>query len=109
VTDEEVAARRDQFANSPTSVSDAAPIPREHPPFLGGLTDAAGNLWIWTLPTEGAPTWHVFAPDGRHITRVDLPSGFLPFEIGDDYILTLHWDEYHVEYVRLHRLEKGRG
>lgn len=75
--------------------------------FLGSMVDLDGNLWIWMLEEGSPPYWHVFSPAGHYLSKVELPSGFLPYEIGPDYVLTRHWDAFDVEYVRLYRLSKS--
>jgi hypothetical protein len=80
--------------------------PPDTPSYVGALADPAGNAWIWSFGENWSPDWFVFSPAGELLAKVTMPAGFQPWEIGDDYVLARHWDEYQVEYVRLYRLVK---
>jgi hypothetical protein len=48
----------------------------------------------------------VFDPDGSMIARLSMPGGFLPTQIGDDFVLGITRDELDVEHVRLYGLHR---
>ena len=77
--------------------------------------DAAGNLWVepYSLPGAEVPPFEVYDLDGNWLGSVAMPPGLslvdrprIGFEIGDDYILGVWFDELGVQYVRLYGLEK---
>jgi len=91
----------------------------ELPAFSGLLIDEEGNAWLRRyeplhalpatqyLPTLDAPsTWAVLDPDGRWLGDVRVPASLHLLEIGTDYVLGLHRDEFEVEYLRVHDLRK---
>ena len=77
--------------------------------------DAAGNLWVepYSLPGAEVPPFEVYDSDGNWLGSVAMPPGLslvdrprIGFEIGDDYVLGVWFDELGVQYVRLYGLEK---
>ena len=96
----------------------------DHYPRYGRLVGAPGDrVWVMAYPplkepvfpqelvhpigthrlSEGA-RWRVLAADGLFIAEVRTPPGFFLLEVGDDYVLGLHQDEFHRESVRVYRL-----
>jgi hypothetical protein len=109
VSPEMIAGAKDQHAEAAGTFGPTVPdlpFPEYLPPFAGALTDRDGNLWVRPMGTGQEPIWSVLNPEGHYLGDVVLPNGFVPFEIGSDYILTRVWDEYQVEYLRLYRLVK---
>jgi hypothetical protein len=80
----------------------------------GALIDESGHLWVaermenptdpgtWDAPIE----WHVFDLEGACLGQVEVPRGRLIREVGHDYILGLANDDFGVEYVVRHRLDR---
>jgi hypothetical protein len=67
--------------------------PERRPAASNLIVDLDGNLWVeeyrWVDPNELAPapqpaTWSVFAPDGRWLTQVEVPAGFLLSSVSDE-------------------------
>jgi hypothetical protein len=56
---------------------------------------------------ETAPIWDVFDTTGAWLGTVPVPSGFGPWDIGDDWILGVEQDELDVEYVVVYPLIKA--
>lgn len=90
-----------------------------YPAFAAVLAARSGDLWVRDYrPEDGisrgmfypAPTtptqWKVFAPDGRWLSEITLPTRFTPFEIGPDYLLGVSRDEDDVERVTLWRFRR---
>ncbi|MGH7501742.1 MAG: hypothetical protein ACREL7_08275 [Longimicrobiales bacterium] len=50
--------------------------------------------------------YDVFSPDGLYLGTVKLLPGFRIFEIGEDYILGVHRDDFDVEHVSLYTLQR---
>lgn len=71
--------------------------------------DRVGDLWVrdYPQPGEEQQAWQVFDQDGMFQARVVVPSGLRILDIGSDYLLGVFQDEFDVERVRLHRLERG--
>lgn len=88
-----------------------APFPETLPSYRSMNVDAAGNLWVerYRAPGEEPAVRDVFDPEGRWLGAVELPAGLRVLEIGEDYVLGVARDEFDVEYVRLYRIDKGRG
>jgi hypothetical protein len=118
ITDADIAAARADALEDESSESDRTEVERmfarlELPPAMpafGALrVDTAGNLWIMDYRTEwdeGDISWSVFDPDGSMIARLSMPGGFLPTQIGDDFVLGITRDELDVEHGRLYGLHR---
>jgi hypothetical protein len=72
------------------------------------LVDALGNIWLqnYKIDAGGPDTWKVFNVDGAWLGEITMPVRFSVSEIGPDYVLGIWRDEYDVQHVRMHRLEK---
>lgn len=91
-----------------------------HPAFFDLFAAQTGDLWVREYaPEDGAsdarrvfPTkpssWSIFAPGGQWIGSVRLAAGFVPTDIGADYVLGVTQDEDEVERVALYRLTPSR-
>lgn len=84
-------------------------FPQTRPAFGGLLPDDVGNLWAgeWALTPQVAAFWRVLDPSGRWLGVVDVPPGFSPLHIGNEWILGVERDELDVEYVVLYPLLKS--
>jgi hypothetical protein len=105
---------REMLARMPTS-----PTMPDHGALL---LDAHGALWAQRVdpdvyvrtilagrpaPTAGPTEWDVFDAAGTWLGPVAMPPGFLPLEIGDDYVAGVHADEFGIERVRVYGLSRG--
>lgn len=84
--------------------------PVEFFPAFGDVTsDPAGSLWVqeYPLPGEEDNVWTVFDSEGRIQGFVETPLGLDVFEIGEDYVLGMTFDENDVERVQLWSLDRG--
>jgi len=76
-----------------------SPWAEENPAFSQFIVDRGGRLWVreahWQdaiaagslLDSPAVPSvWSVFDSRGRWLGDVSMPTGFLPFEIGTDYV-----------------------
>jgi hypothetical protein len=86
------------------------PLPDHFPPFSNLMSDVEDHLWVqdYQRPGEENRAWTIFDEEGSMVGRVILPENFNPFEIGEDYILGVGWDEMDVEYVRMYGLVRPR-
>ena len=50
---------------------------------------------------DGGALWRVVGRDGAIVAELRTPEGFFLLEVGDDYILGIHKDEFDRESVRL--------
>jgi hypothetical protein len=79
--------------------------------YSGLLVDPSGNVWLRTgrhFPPEGpSPEWTVFSVDGAWLGSLEMPEGFDPLEVGEDYLLGVWRDELDVESVRVYGLERS--
>lgn len=88
------------------------PLPPRQPAFSAFVADLAGNLWVADWISELAPPsdadrdWYVFAPDGRLLGNLPIPSALTVHEIGGNYVLGTVADELGVERVELYALRK---
>ena len=70
---------------------------------LRAYTGGAANV-----RAEGATVaWTVFDPEGRMLGTVRVPAALRVLEIGDDWLLGVHRDEYDVQQLRLHTLQRA--
>jgi hypothetical protein len=107
--------RKDQIANArpanrpalERSIRDM-PMPRQFPAFTALQLDPTGNLWArrFLRPGETQLLWAVFSPQGVFLGDVRVAHDLTVLEIGDDYLLGVNRDEFGIERVRVHRLEK---
>ena len=63
----------------------------------------------WSALPELPDRWRVFDSAGVWLGDVTVPSGFYPYQIGDDWILGSETDELDVEYVVVYPLVKQGG
>lgn len=108
--EERLADMPDAFAARLRSQLEAAPKPDQMPAAGAIAADAAGRLWVqpFTAPWEDPATgWLVLDADGAFLGTAELPSGFRPLDIGEDWILGVWQDELDVAYVRLYRFGSG--
>lgn len=99
---------------------DAQVHPEHHPAFERLVVARTGHIWT-ERPDPDHPktlagshqvrdtptTWDVFDPDGVWLGSVELPSRFLAYEFGDDYVAGLWKNEMDVDFVRVYGLSKG--
>jgi hypothetical protein len=92
------AAIREHFAG--------LPLPEHFPPFGSLLGDLGGNLRVQDLqrPGDENQAWSIYDSLGARVGRLTLPDNFTPWEIGEDYVLGIGWDEMQVEYLRVYGL-----
>lgn len=90
------------------------PVPSRKPFLAGIVVDDADHIWVRQYPRaagglpqilepaaeDPAEMWWVFAPDGRWLGGVTMPSGVKVFRIGADRLLGLYVDTTSVEHVR---------
>ena len=83
--------------------------PATMPSYQRLLVDATGALWVerYAAPWEPPQGWWVFDPDGKWLGTPAFPSDLDIREVGVDYVLGVREDDSGVEYVVLHRLERG--
>lgn len=93
-------ALRDAFAQMP--------IPETLPAFASFLLDDEGNLWVgdMRLLDTDPSTWRIFDHEDRFLGTVELPGGFMPKHIGNDFVLGVWQGELGLEQVRMYSLNK---
>ena len=106
--EERLAGVTPEMIQGVTHVLESMPTPAFRPAFASLLADAAGHLWVEETNLPGEPNgWAVFDAEGRLLGSTELPDGFTPFEVGDDYILGVVTDDFGVERVQVYGLEKS--
>lgn len=67
-----------------------------------------GSLWVRTTGSRvDDARWRIFSSDGRWLGTLELPGGFVPMEIDDDYLLGVHTDvATEVQTVVMYSLDK---
>ena len=106
---DELAARDAQMRVSIQRQIDRTVFPSEFPLYQAWLTDRAGNLWVGLHPglVRNAPIEYlVFDESLKQIARATLPAGFVPKDIGRDYVIGVMLDSDDVPHVWMHRLIK---
>ncbi len=87
------------------------PPPSTYPAFAPAIrVDSDLNLWVkeFGQPGDLRSPWSVFSPAGEFLGLVEMPPAIEVLEIGSDYVLGLHRDEFDVEYVQFFRLQRSR-
>ncbi|MCJ7626943.1 MAG: hypothetical protein MUO50_01025 [Longimicrobiales bacterium] len=81
-------------------------IPSQGPPDL--LVDVGGNLWVVDhyRPGDDRNRWTIFSPEGVWLGSIALPIGFVPSQIGPDFLLGRWIDDLGFVHIRGHRLIK---
>jgi len=100
---------REGLRQTTQAMLDNLPFPESMPSFSEILVDVEGNLWVkdYQAWRTDPPRWFVFDPTGRLLGELSMPVGFQVHQVGSDYVLGHRTDDLGVEYVELHRLEKG--
>jgi len=88
---------------------ESVPVPAHKPAYGGLLADEAGNLWVaeWTTFAQVPMRWTVLDRSGQWLGKTVMPERFLPYAIGEDWVLGVETDELDVEYVVLYPLLKN--
>jgi hypothetical protein len=88
-------------------VIDEVPLPTVRPPYGELILDHEGNLWIEQGPTDDGASKEYLVLDGggSEVGSVAMPKGRI-LEIGEDRVLLVTTNEWGVQFVRLHSLEK---
>ena len=88
---------------------DQVPTPAIRPDHSQITLDRSGNLWVELGPvTEGTSVsvdYLVFDPVGALLGMVSLPP-IRVLEIGEDYVMGVHRDEFEVEYLQVYEIRK---
>lgn len=106
--------RRERLHSTLRSMS----VPQRVPAFAMFLVDSEGRIWVQDYRTErhsgvlGGLTrsgwsgglWRVLEADGSQIGVVQMPPGFLPYQITDENVLGVRTDSMGVEFVEAYRL-----
>ncbi len=96
-----------------------APYPDSLPAFVDLLASPDGGLWLrdpdlagaagcacLTSVTTGPSRWSVFDARGRWLGQVNMPIGFMPAEVGGDYVLGQLRDANGPPRVAMYRIVK---
>lgn len=91
-------------------VLDAVPYPETMPAIAQALIDSRRFLWVQRYdPSPSAPLdWLVFDPDGQAAARLVFPERFVPWVIGDDWLIGGLEDEDGAMRVALFGLERWK-
>lgn len=84
-------------------------IPDSIPAVDRVLVDRQDHVWTrhFRPPARDAPAvWDVYDPTGQFLGTVETPDALDILEIGSDYLLGIHRDEFDVERVRVHALHR---
>jgi hypothetical protein len=87
---EEIAAFFSNSAARESVVEQYLALPRpEHLPYHGGIRiDPVGRIWIIaSIPGDPTTTLRAHTADGTFLGAVEIPTEFVVYEIGGDYIL----------------------
>lgn len=82
-------------------------IPDVMPVYDRVLDDGAGRIWArhYLPDVSVAPTWDLFSRDGRFAGTIETPQRLEIVQVGPDWILGIHLDEFMVPSVRMHVLD----
>ena len=84
--------------------------PRDHTyPAVSGLrVDDLGNVWVreFQRDPDAAGRWIVFDSGGDRIAIAQTPPRLWPFQIEEDFVLSVWRDALDVEHVQLRRIMK---
>ena len=72
------------------------------------MVDTEGSIWLESYPVgEAQKIWTVLDQTGRWLGEVEMPPDLNVEQITSDAVLGTAVDELGVEFVRLHRLDRG--
>ena len=83
-------------------------VPETFPAYAALEADPLGFLWVrrYAAPGEPSGTYDVIGPEDVLVAEVSIPMGNGILQIGEEFILTLHRDEWGVQTVRLYTLAR---
>ncbi|MEX2284506.1 MAG: 6-bladed beta-propeller [Gemmatimonadota bacterium] len=102
---------------------EAAPVRERLPAFSCFIVDDLGFIWVrpyeplkhsmalggLMLPGGGpGGRWTILSPAGVKVGEVDMPSDFEPLRITSDAVIGVALDEFDVETVRVHSIQRRR-
>ena len=81
-------------------------LPESLPAYTAVLFSDTGDIWArrYLMPGESMDHWDVFAPDGVHLGRVNVPTSFQIEEISRNQAVGIATDELGVERVQVRDL-----
>lgn len=87
---------------------DELPVPEYVPAYISGVVDDEGHLWLERFRIAGDSAWFrdVFAPDGRWLGTVRMPTDLRVRDIRSGKVIGLHIDDLGVQRVHIHGLRK---
>ncbi len=119
VTDQDVAEWKTRQVESAASVDQPSvrayltdvPVPDRRPAYGPLLVGAGGYLWVgaYEYVSQAPSFWDVFDVRGRWLGSVEMPLGFRPLQIGEDWVLGVTRDELDVERVEVRTLIRAPG
>jgi hypothetical protein len=110
VRDSLLALSRTQDAiDRSTELHSNTPFPVYLPAYTRVLVDATGRVWARKFSFKDQPSnWYVFSA-GRLESLMSLPSAIEPLEIGSDYLIAKHIDQYDVQTIQVYSLIRRGG
>lgn len=82
--------------------------PERWPAFGRMMVDTEGSIWLESYPVgEALKIWTVLDQTGRWLGEIEMPPDLNVKQITRDAVLGTAVDELGVEFVRLHRLDRG--
>lgn len=101
-------ARTDNAKRDAERLFNEIPHPATFPAYGTVIVDDSLNLWVgdYVPATRSPTTWTVFDSSGRMLGTIANPQGFVPDQIGQDFLLGRWRDELDVEHVRLYSLTR---
>lgn len=83
-------------------------FPETKPPFAGLQADDSGQVWLRVPGAPGgASRWIVVSATGEPLGRVDLPPGFVPYQVSSDGVLGVSRGESDEPYVHFYPITRA--
>jgi hypothetical protein len=97
-------SQRERVAQNLRSIQ----FPDHFPAYRSFIVDQLNNLWVeqYRTPTDDAPRWDVFGPDGMFLGTLTAPAGLEVYQVGAGFILGKWSDPLDVGFIHLHRIER---
>ena len=99
------------------AIMDALPSDQTLPVTKRILRDDVGWVWVEHYPPDADPpmarqrvlvsrTWSAMDPDGATVVEALLPPRFVPYQIGQNFVLGVARDSLDVQWVHMYALER---
>lgn len=87
-------------------IFNSVPMPTHQPAYRSFIVDDQDRLWIevWREVRGGAQSWVAVSPEFELLGTLDVPQGFVPFDVRGDQVVGVRTGPYDEDIVELYEI-----